>query len=1061
MPANLWLKQTLGNMTVFLVNILFLCLTFKISNCFLPSRISAVLDTDFTMEDIIRMALSDLKEERATEKTKFDHLDHINLKDRTPFLEDAGGVEEALSEIIDHCNQVDREQNGNPVWWFSDEKIVEGNGLLLSLRNRLMQTLSPEKPSYAAARETLGQIFHLLLMFYSNTNWVEMGHMEIYKNLGIPGRAMDPVTPPSLDTCAACGKELDGSCTNNILTSAFLTSGYFGKRKDDILPDDTSYHALLYGKCRHGGIMDHGRLSTTVSGGINKQSESPLFSPHYYLHKNASNLAIQHVRFYLFSKDVGLYSLLGPEKFSRIFLMVSESPLFFVDIQNSTIRQEVIQLLSIAQTNMLDSTSLSKACLQTENGIVVIIYNEESSVHSDPIPWQCNIKHTVNIQASSSNNTGLRHKRALSGLDIYHLIADTSGGTVYETDKSNIGAVVDIIKESVSTKPPVTVMKFKQLSSSSNEFEIPVDNLIQNLTVKLQGSLTSVPNMNLYHPSGAREDFSNASVATEQTLGVKLRVIKLYKPTPGKWKMKRTATVDIDVDVTASTDLEFFYQFMQPGPGGFGDYPLLGRPIAGENTTVQVSIPLVDKLRSVDKLLLLDRNGNVINNYSLHNVGGRRGKSLFKTYVTIPTKEFEIAVEGTDKSGNIFRRLDPKILSSLAIQLEVLPSSGTLYINQSITLPYRVKNVGGGTTSIQVSITDDKGFAQSPTSRSHSLSSHTSENGTFVLKAGPTKGVTTTVTISAKAAGAPNNKVQFNVRRITVEEKIVRVIDTKAPICNVTSTTGKCDFGADICQCSKHNWEMTADVGDDGDGLQDVFSSGAGNSSTFTKDSFHIGHTLAKGVIHTSLRADCCHQQAKITVLDLAGNIGLCDVVITPGFVAPDPKLCTTLSNTKPSKPSANVTTISCNITKLVDSCNGSVVGCDTQIWSFQAELGNEGFGRLQLVPVNAGRNANITRMNSTVNLSTDCCHSEVYINVVDIAGHTGQCHAAVSNPNSKSSSGGSTTASGNGSSNSVAIIAGGVTAGVVVIGAMAGLIYYLKLKKTSGKVHQATTPVK
>ena len=39
-----------------------------------------------------------------------------------------------------------------------------------------------------------------------------------------------------------------------------------------------------------------------------------------------------------------------------------------------------------------------------------------------------------------------RQKRQLAGLDLYHLIADTSGGTVYETDKANIGAVVDIIK---------------------------------------------------------------------------------------------------------------------------------------------------------------------------------------------------------------------------------------------------------------------------------------------------------------------------------------------------------------------------------------------------------------------------------------------------------------------------------------------------------------------------------------------------------------------------------------------------------------------------------------
>lgn len=70
-------------------------------------------------------------------------------------------------------------------------------------------------------------------------------------------------------------------------------------------------------------------------------------------------------------------------------------------------------------------------------------------------------------------------------------------------------------------------------------------------------------------------------------------------------------------------------------------------------------------------------------------------------------------------------------------------AAGTLYINQSITIPYRVRNVGGTTTTITVSITDDKGFAQPPTSRSFSVSGHGSKNGSFILKAGSLKGETT------------------------------------------------------------------------------------------------------------------------------------------------------------------------------------------------------------------------------------------------------------------------------------------------------------------------------
>lgn len=44
-------------------------------------------------------------------------------------------------------------------------------------------------------------------------------------------------------------------------------------------------------------------------------------------------------------------------------------------------------------------------------------------------------------------STGRRKKRAsLKGLGAYDLIAGVSGGSVYVTDKTNIAAVVDIIK---------------------------------------------------------------------------------------------------------------------------------------------------------------------------------------------------------------------------------------------------------------------------------------------------------------------------------------------------------------------------------------------------------------------------------------------------------------------------------------------------------------------------------------------------------------------------------------------------------------------------------------
>lgn len=46
------------------------------------------------------------------------------------------------------------------------------------------QTTFWNTPDYRTAREVLGQIFRLISMFYSNTNWAELNNTTIYKQLG-------------------------------------------------------------------------------------------------------------------------------------------------------------------------------------------------------------------------------------------------------------------------------------------------------------------------------------------------------------------------------------------------------------------------------------------------------------------------------------------------------------------------------------------------------------------------------------------------------------------------------------------------------------------------------------------------------------------------------------------------------------------------------------------------------------------------------------------------------------------------------------------------------------
>lgn len=50
------------------------------------------------------------------------------------------------------------------------------------------------------------------------------------------------------------------------------------------------FYIFISGKCSHGGILDSSRHQG-ARGGINKDSTSPLFSPHYHLHAEAAHLA--------------------------------------------------------------------------------------------------------------------------------------------------------------------------------------------------------------------------------------------------------------------------------------------------------------------------------------------------------------------------------------------------------------------------------------------------------------------------------------------------------------------------------------------------------------------------------------------------------------------------------------------------------------------------------------------------------------------------------------------------------------------------------------------------
>lgn len=55
---------------------------------------------------------------------------------------------------------------------------------MISIRELILGMLKRDNPNLDAVKELIGQFLHMLQMFYSNTNWVEMKGGVPYFQLG-------------------------------------------------------------------------------------------------------------------------------------------------------------------------------------------------------------------------------------------------------------------------------------------------------------------------------------------------------------------------------------------------------------------------------------------------------------------------------------------------------------------------------------------------------------------------------------------------------------------------------------------------------------------------------------------------------------------------------------------------------------------------------------------------------------------------------------------------------------------------------------------------------------
>ncbi|XP_070685549.1 von Willebrand factor A domain-containing protein 7 [Pempheris klunzingeri] len=267
------------------------------------------------------------------------------------------GFWRAVGEVVKSNAAMDflSSTRSDPVYHFDSERV---DSAMVMLRQFWAQTLlSVRAKEYQSARHSLGQLFHSLQDFYSHSNWVEMGQRFIYLHLLQPDEPAVPVAEEDTPTCMEC---FSTTCRDNLLPrltntqqdTQLLTTGYF-----------STFPPKPRGKCSHGGILDSSRYMG-AKGGINKDSTSPLFSPHHYLHMEAATLATEATLSVL--RD--LRDSVGHKSFLRLFSVKQVPALVFVMDTTGSMFEEIT-----AARLRAHSILQNRACTPGQPGTFVLV----------------------------------------------------------------------------------------------------------------------------------------------------------------------------------------------------------------------------------------------------------------------------------------------------------------------------------------------------------------------------------------------------------------------------------------------------------------------------------------------------------------------------------------------------------------------------------------------------------------------------------------------------------------------------------------------------------------
>ncbi|XP_064407947.1 von Willebrand factor A domain-containing protein 7 isoform X2 [Latimeria chalumnae] len=627
----------------------------------------------------------------------------------------------AVMEIVRSNANMDflEHTKNDPVQHFDSERIQAARKLLLFTRKEILEMVRFE--NYQAARSKLGQLMHSLQDFYSHSNWIEMGNWGIYENLVRPGKDVGPIAAESQATCSDC---TGWFCLDNILKSInlkkLLTTGYCGT--DPEKPP---------GKCSHGGVLDSSRQKS-ARGGINKDSTSPIFSPHSPLHGDASRVALNA------SVQVlqELWAAMGDKHFMRLLNMDSSSDLSFVLDTTGSMSEEITAVKERVRSIILNR----RGTLREPSHYLLVPFNDpgfgpvyktrdpelfmknlaglfalrggdepemclsaiqlalinaaplsEIFVFTDASAKDTHLKNTVEslICQRKAKVTFLltegslgpqtkrsRRSRKVSSperFDLYEKISRLSGGRILFTTDQGIQQATSVI-EDMATSTAVTLLHIQRVSRYARlPYPFHVDSSVKNVVIYISGDIIDFEILN---PKGKYQNrlTSNGHLASIENADG-FYIVRLHSPVPvGYWQMNVVTQGKHEVHVIGQSTLDFLYHFAVESKGTHpGLSSINSQPIRGTAAILVLSVVGLSRNSSVrfSQVALMNGRGQELSALVL---GATNQSGLYVAAVpSLPDQGFSIKLKGTDENGQPLCRESTELNSVADVLVESSP----------------------------------------------------------------------------------------------------------------------------------------------------------------------------------------------------------------------------------------------------------------------------------------------------------------------------------------------------------------------------------------------------